>query len=704
MAAPSTSLCPGCFQPRDKGTVPTCGFCGYNPHAPRPLSLLPVGAQLQQYVIGERLGQGGFGITYRGFDLKLRMKVAIKEYYPADFVGRSSDRNTLVLLSRENGELFNYGLKAFISEARTLAQLQHPNVVRVLNLFAMNGTAYLVMDYYEGETLHDYLARQPGRKLPWRPALDLLLPVLDGLQTVHDQGFMHRDVKPRNLYRTHQGQTILLDFGAAQQVVSDHSRSLAVYTSGYAAYEQHIQGRQGPWTDVYGAAATFYFALTAQVPPPALERKQGDALKPARHFSPDLPPAFDVLLRQALAVESDQRLQSVAEFGQRLRAVSRQEEKLQAGPKREGESSPRPALKPRMWAMTAFLLLAAVAVTASLFWIFSPLSGVQPTPPTPKPAESALAPVKAPAAIPSPAEPAPQTPTSSLPVPGQIFRDKLQDGGEGPAMVVIPAGKFQMGSPEGEAGRDADERQHVVVIKKPFAIGQHEVTRGEFRQFIEVSGHKTDAERNEGGYEGCSITYREGNEWNDGYRAGYNWWNPNFKQSDAHPVVCVSWNDAMAYAKWLSRQTGQTYRLPTEAEWEYAARAGTTTVRHWGDDPNQACRYANVADQAAKKIFPNLTIHACDDRYVNTAPVGSFQPNAWILHDMLGNVWEWTCSAYDENYGGAEQECAREDVPDPRVVRGGAWDETPAWVRSALRYGDSPMLRYGNEGFRLARF
>jgi serine/threonine protein kinase len=140
-----------------------------------------------------------------------------------------------VLLSRENGELFNYGLKAFISEARTLAQLQHPNVVRVLNLFAMNGTAYLVMDYYEGETLHDYLARQPGRKLPWRPALDLLLPVLDGLQTVHDQGFMHRDVKPHNLYRTHQGQTILLDFGAAQQVVSDHSRSLAVYTSGYAA-------------------------------------------------------------------------------------------------------------------------------------------------------------------------------------------------------------------------------------------------------------------------------------------------------------------------------------------------------------------------------------------------------------------------------------------------------------------------------------
>lgn len=700
MAAPSTPLCPGCFQPREKETVPTCAHCGYNPHAPRSLSLLPVGAQLQQYVIGEKLGQGGFGITYRGFDLKLHMKVAIKEYYPSDFVGRSSDQKTLVLLSRETSELFNYGLKAFISEARTLAQLQHPNVVRVLNLFAMNGTAYLVMDYYEGETLHDYLARQPGRKLPWRSALDLLLPVLDGLQAVHDQGFMHRDVKPRNLYRTRQGQTLLLDFGAARQVVSDHSRSLAIYTSGYAAYEQHVQGRQGPWTDVYSAAATLYFALTAQIPPPAVERKQGDALKPVRYFSPDLPPALDALLRYALAVEPARRLQSVAEFGRRLRTVLRQEEQLQAGSKRQGKPSPRSALKLWTWTITALLLLAA----AGLFWAFSPSLRVKPTPSAQKPAEPASSPTVAPVSPPPPAESVPQTPPSSLPAPGSVFRDKLQDGSEGPAMVVIPAGTFQMGAPEGETGRDTDERQHAVAIKKPFAISQHEVTRGKFRQFVESSGHKTDAERNEGGYEGCSVTYREGSEWNDGYRAGYSWWNPNFKQSDAHPVVCVSWKDAAAYAQWLSRQTGRSYRLPTEAEWEYATRAGTTTVRYWGDDPNQACQYANVADQTAKKIFTDWTVHACDDGYVNTAPVGSFQPNAWMLYDMLGNVWEWTCSRYDENYGGTEQGCPNDDATNARTVRGGSWEDVPAWVRSAFRYGASPTLRYSNQGFRIARF
>lgn len=141
----------------------------------------------------------------------------------------------------------------------------------------MNGTAYLVMDYYEGETLYDYLARQSGKKLPWRQAVNLLLPVLDGLAEVHRNGFMHRDVKPRNLYLTQRGQLVLLDFGAARQVVSDdRTRSLAIYTNGYAAYEQqqHVQGEQGLWTDVYSVAATLYFALTAHVPPPASEWKQ----------------------------------------------------------------------------------------------------------------------------------------------------------------------------------------------------------------------------------------------------------------------------------------------------------------------------------------------------------------------------------------------------------------------------------------------
>ncbi len=229
-----------------------------------------------------------------------------------------------------------------------------------------------------------------------------------------------------------------------------------------------------------------------------------------------------------------------------------------------------------------------------------------------------------------------------------------------PDLVRIPAGCFQMGSPGSETGRDEDERQHRVCVEG-FEIGQDEVTVGEFKRFVAATNYRTDAEKNAGNEEGCLITYQEENKWEAGYRAGYSWKNPNFKQGDDHPVVCVSWNDALAYVKWLSGETSQSYRLPTEAEWEYAARAGRTTARYWGNDPNKACRYANVADRAMKQTFSDemlhITIHECSDGYVYTAPVGAFEANAWGLKDLLGNVWEWTCSAHAKDYDGSEVKC-----------------------------------------------
>ncbi|MEI2806944.1 MAG: SUMF1/EgtB/PvdO family nonheme iron enzyme [Albidovulum sp.] len=273
-----------------------------------------------------------------------------------------------------------------------------------------------------------------------------------------------------------------------------------------------------------------------------------------------------------------------------------------------------------------------------------------------------------------------------------------------PDMVRIAGGRFRMGSPETEVGRkpwEANEERHEVTVKE-FEMGRHEVTVGEFRRFADATGYKTDAERNAGGEKGCYIGYI-------GYRVGYSWRNPNFKQSDGHPVVCVSWNDAQAYVKWLSEQTGQTYRLPTEVEWEYAARAGTATARYWGDDPNRACRYGNVGDRTAKKTFADWVVHKCTDNYTYTAPVGTFEANGWGLKDMLGNVWEWTCSLYDGDYGGAEAECIDKDtdkdkdtIPD-LAVRGVGWDGEPAKVRSALRAGFPPAHRDFYRGFRLAR-
>jgi len=276
------------------------------------------------------------------------------------------------------------------------------------------------------------------------------------------------------------------------------------------------------------------------------------------------------------------------------------------------------------------------------------------------------------------------------------FTDTLKDGTPGPVMVMIPGGTFMMGSPETEEGREDDERLHEVRVE-PFAMGKYEVTVGEFRQFVVSKNYRTDAERESG----CNTWV--GNEWKQD--AENNWRDPGFDQDDDHPVVCVSWNDAVAYANWLSEQTGQNYRLLTEAEWEYAARAGTETPRYWGDDLTKACRYANVYDRTAEQKLNNpWEFHDCEDGYVGTAPVGQFQANDFGLHDVLRNVWEWTCSEYDEKYGGAEQRCvSKNNASAPRVLRGGAWLTYPRRVRAACRAGSTPAVRYDYAGFRLAR-
>lgn len=209
-------------------------------------------------------------------------------------------------------------------------------------------------------------------------------------------------------------------------------------------------------------------------------------------------------------------------------------------------------------------------------------------------------------------------------------------------MVVVPAGKFTMGSPAGEKGRDSDEGpQHTVMIPRSFAAGKYEISRDEYARFAEATG------RGEG--DGCSSW--TGTEWKK--EASKSWRNPGFSQTERDPVVCVSWDDAKAYVRWLSEKTKKKYRLLTEAEWEYAARAGTTTSRFWGDNADQSCSYANVADLTAKDQFSSWTVANCRDSYVYTAPVGTFRPNGFGLYDVLGNVWEWVEDIYHDSYQGA---------------------------------------------------
>jgi formylglycine-generating enzyme required for sulfatase activity len=285
--------------------------------------------------------------------------------------------------------------------------------------------------------------------------------------------------------------------------------------------------------------------------------------------------------------------------------------------------------------------------------------------------------------------------------PGTVF----QDCAECPRMVVIPAGEFTMGSPAAESGRGGDEGpQRAVTIAQPFALGRSEVTVAEFRRFVEEAGYRTEAERDTKA-QGCSgFIYADPAATG---AQGTSWRNPGIAQAqaDPHPVLCVSWNDARAYGQWLSKKTGKRYRLPTEAEWEYAARAGSTGARPWGDDPVQACRFANVADQSRFLTFSFGQKHECTDGHYFTAPAAGYAANRFGLYDMLGNVWEWTEDCWNASYAGAPADGAARLSGDcgQRVCRGGSWSTVPRFARSAARHKNPADYRDNLTGFRLAR-
>ena len=309
------TLCPGCFA--EKGPVAVCPYCGYDESERRTPLLLPHRTVLNgQFIVGKVLGKpGGFGITYLGWDINLATPVAVKEYLPRDYAGRDSDHASVMAHSREDASLFRFGLEQFLQEARTLARFDHPNVVRTRSFFEQNGTAYLVMDYLQGVNLSEYLTSKGGR-LNEQQAGEIMLPILDGLQEVHAKGFLHRDIKPQNIYVTSTGRPILLDFGAARQAMGERSRSLSVVlTPGFSPYEQyHRRGEQGPWTDIYALAATYYYLLTGQAPPDAPERVATDELLPLRQLAPTVSAGLEAAIMQSLSLEAAGRPQDVFIF------------------------------------------------------------------------------------------------------------------------------------------------------------------------------------------------------------------------------------------------------------------------------------------------------------------------------------------------------------------------------------------------------
>ena len=290
--------------------------------------------------------------------------------------------------------------------------------------------------------------------------------------------------------------------------------------------------------------------------------------------------------------------------------------------------------------------------------------------------------------------------------PGESFSDCSSTC---PQMVVVPPGSYLMGSPANDPRQAKDgveQPQHRVTIGYAFAVGKFEVTRNEFARFA-LETHLPDPD-------GCNV--HEPPNWPK--RMGVNWHTTPFPQTGRDPVVCVSWNQARAYTRWLSKKTGHSYRLLSEAEWEYVARAGTTTESFWGDDERHACEYGNGVDLTLLARFPGAKwlsraprnpnhgyVLPCHDGHVFTAPVGSYKPNAFGLYDTASNVAQWVADCWSPSYHGAPTDGSARTDGDctQRVNRAGAWDSNPTGLRSAYRWKDMAWLHVVDLGFRVAR-
>ncbi len=267
-----------------------------------------------QYVIDKVLGQGGFGITYKALDHKTKKYVAIKEYFPDTMVTRES--TTVVPFTGERGEIYSYGKECFLQEAQTLVKfIGSENVVRILSYFEENGTAYFVMEYIEGKSFDEYIKEKGGR-VSFDEAYAILGPVIDALAEVHSKGIIHRDVTPDNIYITNDGKIKLIDFGAARYSIGDRSQSLdVVLKHGFAPKEQYTRrGKQGPYTDVYSLAASFYYAITGKRPPDSIDRLEEDELIPPSARGIKIGRIAEQAILHALNVQPKDRFQTMKEF------------------------------------------------------------------------------------------------------------------------------------------------------------------------------------------------------------------------------------------------------------------------------------------------------------------------------------------------------------------------------------------------------
>jgi formylglycine-generating enzyme required for sulfatase activity len=605
-------------------------------------SSVTVGDVLQaRFSLVELIGEGGMSRVYKAVDLR-RIEA-----------GSHDPHIAVKVLTLPFNEYFG-SIAALQSEAQKLQSLAHPNIVRVFDCDRDGEIVFMTMEYIVGTRL---LAGHPTRSLRTdvgqQKAESIIMAIADAVEYAHRNHVVHGDLKPGNVLVTVEGQVKVIDFGVARWLVRPDAalerRDVVQNMPALAATARYaspqVMARQPPLPadDVYALACLAYLLLTgshpfanngamaSRSPPPQL-----DGLTTSQYSA----------IVRALQFERNARTATVREFI-------------------EDFAAKQPV---RSWGKRSVWLSVAVLVILAA-WLFSRYSTMTETAQTPAINDSGQA-----------------TSSHLAPIPGTVIRDCPTC----PIMTVLPSGRFKQGSASGSGALSFEQPQHPVSIAYAFAISPHEITVGDFREFIVATGHDM---------QGCD-TYD--GKWQ--HQLNASWKDPGFAQGTTHPVTCASWNDAIAYAQWLSAKSGHRYRLPSASEWEYAARAGTDAVHPWNSS-GAACAEANVADQSAARRYPGWDVFACDDGYVNTAPVGSFSANAFGLSDMLGNVFEWTQDCWHEDYSGAPTDgSARTDGDcNQRELRGGSWFSSPSYVTVSYRNHFAADYRASSVGFRLVR-
>jgi len=719
--------------------------------------VLPEGTILDEsYRILRVVGSGGFGITYEAEDIRLGTRVAIKEYYPHDFGERVATMSVRPRSERHE-KTFDWGRANFLKEARTLARFEHPSILRVTRIFEANSTAYMVMRFERGQSFEHWL-RSLGRS-PTQVELDrIVAPLLDALETLHSANFLHRDIAPDNIIVRVDGSPVLLDFGAARRAVAEMSQALTgIVKAGYSPYEQYSSDRrlQGTWSDIYALGATLYRAITGSPPEEATLRLDDDRMVAAtlvgrgRYRS-----GFLAAIDASLKVRPSARPQSVVELRRllaeerghsfdRLLRTLRPAGELAAPP--SNQDQPKRALA-SAWQRWPSIIAALGAILVGAY------GGYRFTQREPseiirqgeiadllgKEAETKQqAELKRQREIEAQRrqKEAQDKRQAELKRQEEIEEQRRQKEAEErrraelkrqtdieaqrraaieqeralirkgvfrdcetcPEVVVVRAGDFMMGSSKSEidagAAEDNEGPQRKIVIPQSLAVGRFEVTRDQFETFVRSSGHKV----------GEKCWALENNEPRESADRSFR--NPGYPQNGSHPAVCVSWDDATAYADWLSATTGKSYRLLSEAQWEYAARAGMVGIKAVAEA--DMCTFGNGADQTAKeaKLPGNWVYLACTDGYSHTAPVGSFKPNAFGLYDLTGNVWEWVEDCYGRNLTEIPGDGRARTSDDCRehTVRGGAWSTPARMLRTAVRAKAPAGARFDDVGFRVVR-